>query len=67
MGGESVNDILLNLSIQVCHDCRDRIWQPIVALITTLVGGLVLVLVAIVFKLGVSPTMDSMLFFIQVG
>ncbi len=51
--------------MQTCYDCRGLVWQGVIALFTTLIGGLVLVLLAIGFKLGLSPTIDSTLFFIQ--
>ena len=55
--------------MQVCRDCSDRAYSyhPWLALIFTLFFGLGLVACAVAFNLGVSPTLDSLLFFIQVS
>ena len=47
-------------------DCSQKAYHPWLALIFTLFFGLVLVAIAVALNLGVSPTLDSLLFFIQV-
>ena len=55
--------------MQVCRDCSDKAYSyhPWLALIFTLFLGLGLVACAVAFNLGISPTLDSLLFFIQVS
>ena len=61
--------IIFNDASQVCRDCNDRAYSyhPWLALFFTLFFGLGLVAIVVAFNLGVSPTLDSLLFFIQVS
>ncbi len=52
-------------SPQTCRNCTDKPAHYYLSLVLTLVLGVALVLVVIVFNIGASPTVDSLLFFIQ--
>ena len=59
--------VLINNPVQqVCRNCTNKTYHPWLALFFTLFFGLVLVACAVALNLGVSPTLDSLLFFIQV-
>ena len=53
------------LPLQTCRDCTDKPAHYYLSLILTLVIGFALVMVIILFNIGASPTIDSLLFFIQ--
>ena len=58
-------NLYLSTFFQVCKDCSNPMWY--IPLLTTLFCGLVIVIFVVVFNLGVFPTLDSMLFFVQVS
>ena len=52
------------LALQTCRDCRDP--HTALPVVLTLALGLLFVTIAVVLNIGVSPTVDSLWFFIQV-